>query len=283
MERVTDKKYWMDGYLKSNLNTAVYNMDFDWDFVFIISGDGMVRVGKSVLAQQIGYYIAYKKGTPFSMENICFTGEQLINTAHHLPKNSVLIYDEAREGLDAKKTMESMTKSLLDFFAECGMYNDFIIVILPDFFELNKNIAISRSDALINVFRTSKDRQLSNGDNILEYERGHFEFYNRKEKRELYIKGKKLFCSYDIGKRNFYGEFKNYWVVNKEEYLKKKIAHIQRVRAKKDDKFLIVLKALCKDNSQRKVAEILSEQGLPISQTRINQLLNQIREKTIEK
>lgn len=273
----------MDGYLKSNLNTAVYNMDFDWDFVFIISGDGMVRVGKSVLAQQIGYYIAYKKGTPFSMENICFTGEQLINTAHHLPKNSVLIYDEAREGLDAKKTMESMTKSLLDFFAECGMYNDFIIVILPDFFELNKNIAISRSDALINVFRTSKDRQLSNGDNILEYERGHFEFYNRKEKRELYIKGKKLFCSYDIGKRNFYGEFKNYWVVNKEEYLKKKIAHIQRVRAKKDDKFLIVLKALCKDNSQRKVAEILSEQGLPISQTRINQLLNQIREKTIEK
>ena len=75
MERVTDKEFWMDGYLKSNLNTLCYNLPNDWDSVILISGSGMVRMGKNVLAQQVGYYVSWKMGTPFSLENVCFSGD----------------------------------------------------------------------------------------------------------------------------------------------------------------------------------------------------------------
>jgi hypothetical protein len=282
MKRVTDLEYWMDGYLISILDTACYNMDNDWDFVFCISGDGMVRVGKSCIAQQAGYYVAYKKGTPFTVNNVVFSGAELIKTAHSLPANSVIIYDEARGELDSKKTMESITKTLLDFFAECGMYNHFIILVLPDFFEMSKSIAISRSDGLINVFRTAEKAKDKEGNTVLKYKRGFFEFYNRHAKKKLFIHGKKNNNEYNSKFKNFHGEFREFWVLDRAEYGAKKRAFLQRDRQKtksKDlEKFIIALRALTQVCSQREAAELLTAKGMKISHARINQLLKQYRE-----
>ena len=118
MIRVTDKQYWMDAQLANNLNTVIYNLPHDWDFVCIMTGNGMVRVGKSVLAQQVGYYVAHHLGTSFTVDNIVFSGDELIGTAHKLKPNSVIVYDEARAELDVAKTMERVSKILRDFFAE---------------------------------------------------------------------------------------------------------------------------------------------------------------------
>ena len=52
-----EQEYYIDGYLADALNTIVYNIKEDWDFVIIISGDRMVRVGKSILAMTIGAYL----------------------------------------------------------------------------------------------------------------------------------------------------------------------------------------------------------------------------------
>ena len=62
--------YWMDNGLKKILNSIAYNVPNDWDSIILISGSGMVRVGKSVLAQQIGHYLSTKLKTPWGINNI---------------------------------------------------------------------------------------------------------------------------------------------------------------------------------------------------------------------
>jgi len=256
MERVTDRQYWMDSILKNNLNTAIYNLKRDWDYVFVISGSGLVRIGKSMLAQQIGYYISSYFKTPFNIDNIIFGSKNLITTAHKLPKNSVLIYDEAREALDAKKSMRSLSQDLQDFFAECGMYNHFMILVLPDYFELYRRLATTRSDALINVFRVPQLKHDKELGDVSEYKRGYFEFYSREKKKRLYIDGKKKYEDYNIGikLRNFWGNFREHWIINPEEYTKKKLEFIRRDKGKE--------KVKQKENARNKIIINMKKKGL---------------------
>ena len=46
----------MHPILKAQLDILLKNIKNDWDFTIIITGGGEVRVGKSVLAMQIGAY-----------------------------------------------------------------------------------------------------------------------------------------------------------------------------------------------------------------------------------
>lgn len=286
MIRVTDKQYWMDPLLKGNLDSISYNMLHDFDTVVPITGDGMVRVGKSFLAQQVGYYMAWKLQTPFSIENIVFSGKELMEVAKRLPQNSVIIYDEARGELDAKKVMENITKTLMDFFAECGMYNHVIILVCPDYFELPKGVALSRSEFLLNVVRTASIAHDKEGNEVVKFERGVFEFYNRKGKKVLYIQGKKNYNDYDIGKkwRSFWGNFPNTCIVDLEEYKKKKLNHIMRTRGvnKDESRFSAALYLLNNNDhykfSQRQIAAELKEIGVTITQERICQLIAEVPE-----
>jgi hypothetical protein len=233
MVNVTNKSYNMHSALKSNIDHIIYNISQDWDFLIIISGDGMTRVGKSVLAQQIAYYVAYNLNRSFDENNIIFSGEELIKKGNEFPKNSVFVYDEARADLDNKKQMFGYVQNLLDFFSECGMYNHFIILVLPEFFELPKSIALNRSEFLINV-----KRQISkvDGQNILKFERGFFDFYNRTGKRKLYWEGRRNYFFYNEKFKVFDGYFPNFWVLDKDKYEVRKRAYLQRERNKPKEK-----------------------------------------------
>ena len=46
-----------------------------------------------------------------------------------------------------------MQQDLLDFFAECGQLNQVFVIVAPDFFKLSEEIAVARSEYLINVYR----------------------------------------------------------------------------------------------------------------------------------
>lgn len=220
IELPNGKSFSMDGFLKDNSEILVSKIKKDFDFVLIVSGSGTVRVGKSVLAMQEGAFLAkrvsevLKKPFLFDLDrNFCFNGKDLIQKATWLHENygagGVLIYDEAGADLQTQKIYTPVTKTLLDFFRECGQMNLFLILVIPDFFDLPKGIAISRSIALINV-------RFKQG-----LERGSFSFYNYPQKKELYVKGKK-FCNYKAAKPSFYGTFYNKYPVDEQAYRKLK-------------------------------------------------------------
>ncbi len=97
---VTDKQFYMDGFLRDNLIEVPKFLKKSWDCVIIASGHSKVRIGKSTIAVQMGYYIAWelaggnkmkvKDEVPFTIENICFTPDELMEKAEKFPRNSVL-------------------------------------------------------------------------------------------------------------------------------------------------------------------------------------------------
>jgi len=234
------KGFYMDRYLKENLEGIPAFIKKDWDVVGIISGSGLVRVGKSRQAIQVGAFIAWsiaggkviadengnaikvippKKDLNFSLDNVVFSPEELMEKARKFPKNSVFIYDEGRAGLDSKRAMESINKGMEDFFQECGVYNHVILIVLPDFFKLHYDYSITRSMFLIDVNVNKK------------WERGFFKFYNRNQKEWLFNLGKKkmgVIGKYSAASCSFYGRFTSWFPFSDEEYNARKKAALEK-------------------------------------------------------
>jgi len=202
--------------LSKNLDDIVKNQKNDWDFKELISGDGMTRTGKSTFAFQCALYQDPKFADNWRTQ-VVFDGSKLIETAYKIPKGRVIVYDEAREGLDSKKQMEKYVKNLLDFFSQCGNLNHIVIIVLPEYFELPKTVAITQSIFLINCYAM-------NG-----FDRGNFDFFNRRDKKYLYMRGKN-FLDYKAQKRSFHGTFTNWIPFCRDEYESLKTKALIKIR-----------------------------------------------------
>jgi len=226
--------FYLDGYLKQNLDPIPKFLKKKWDVVGIVTGHGKVGVGKSTCAGQAGYYIAWrlaggevicnddnqvvkiippKDEVRFSLNNVVFSPEDLMKRAEELPKNSVIIYDEGRSGLDSASAMTAINKTMGEFFQRCRVYHHVIIIVLPNFFKLHEDYAVARSQFLIDTFADDA------------YNRGYFSFYNEHQKELLFFWGKRLIgvtAKYSAAKRNFWGKFTSWVPWDEEAYDKAK-------------------------------------------------------------
>jgi len=232
------KMYYIDGLLAQNLDSIIYNIKNDWDFVIVITGDRTVRVGKSVLGFTVGAYLSAhmaKVGIkrPFTAKQIFFDSKVMVEYGLKAKPHSILQYDEGREGLASNKFAKEFQQDLLDFFAECGQLNHIFIIVLPDFFELSESIAVPRSEILLNVYRKPETGMINlYGDGaraVVKFKRGQFEFFNRSKKQRLYERAKVLKRkNYGLIKANFVGRFTNQWPIDEDEYLKAKRDSLSR-------------------------------------------------------
>ena len=279
------KGFNMDGYLAENLQHIPAFLAKDFDCVGIVSGRGKVRTGKSTIASQVGFFCAWliaggvqdfrrhpetgkflhknriikkpDKPLNFSLKNLAFAPEELMRLGKTLPKNSVIIYDEGRTGLDAKTTMTSLNRMLEDFFQECGVYNHVILIVLPDFFKLHADYAVSRSYFLIDVHLDDS------------FNRGYFNFYNEKQKDFLYNHGKKklgILAKYGAGYASFSGKFSSWLPFDKQKYdtlkklaLKKKELSARRTKIKEQRDALMSMYKEENDYTLKDVAEQMTE------------------------
>jgi len=213
--------FYMDNLLKANLDALLKNAGKkdDWDFLVLITGGGAVRVGKSVLGLQLACYWChelerlYGMNVPFEIkENIVFHGAKLIKKGNKIGTkypHSVLIFDEAGADLEGVKAMKRSTQAVKDYLRECGQYNFLTILVLPEFFDLPKGIALSRSDFLIDCY--------SLADKTGKFRRGYFNFYSKPNKKHLYLRGKKE-LNYKAYKYDFHGRWLNFYPIDEDEY-----------------------------------------------------------------
>jgi len=204
--------------LYQNISKIIKANKNDWDFKILISGNGMTRTGKSTLAAQLACVVDPK----FTLDQVIFKGDKLVEHSKEIGKHRALVYDEAKEGLDSKKAITNYSNNIMTYFAECGWLNQFMIIVLPDFFDLNKSIALNQSIFLINCYTRNA------------FTRGYFNFYNRKGKRYLYIKGKKYY-NYDCQTPTFQGTFTKWFPFDKDEYEKRKAENQKDKDEKKID------------------------------------------------
>lgn len=261
--------FYMNDNLKQTIDLWVKNVKNDWDFVIIISGQGTVRVGKSVLAQQIAAYWSYAIWKAYGIEvpfeikdNIVFQGVDLIRQGNKIGQKSkygCLIFDEAGADLEGVKAMKKTTQNVKDFFRECGQYNMLNILCLPEFFDLPKGLATNRSNCLLDCYVTVDENDM--------WERGKFNFYSAPSKKKLYRYGKKD-GDYSATKCDFYGDWDNIYVLDEKEYKQLKIEALKKreVLSRNEEirqKYLAgALKVLYNVDglSHREIAEKIGEQ-----------------------
>lgn len=236
----------MDDGIKAQIDVMIKNITNDWDFTIIITGGGEVRVGKSALALQIGTYWTYMMEkvhnikVPFNAkQNIIFQWEKLIESGNELGSQHrycCLIYDEAGETMEGTKSATQELRAVRDYLRECGQYNFLNILVLPEFFDLPKGIALTRSICLIDVnYNADKDGI---------FQRGYFNFYSRPRKKNLYLKGKK-FLDYKAGQYSFSGTFNNgYGIIEDTNYRTTKREALRTREANSKDKVKLLAQTL---------------------------------------
>ena len=173
----------------------------DKDFVVII--DGYEGSGKSTLGLQMARYV----DPTLTLDHVCMTVDNFKRAVITAKKGQAVIYDEAVTGLTAGDSISRVGKVLKSMMMQMRQKNLFVIVILPTIFELSKYAVLSRAKGLFHVYE--KDGRM-----------GYWVYYNRKDLRLLYLKGKKTH-SYSV--RSYYsGRFYGKYTVDEEEYRKKK-------------------------------------------------------------
>ncbi len=241
--------FYMDGYIKENLDIMAERIVDDMQFVGVISGKGTVRNGKSTFAQHQGYYFNHKVNelhnlkNKFDINNIVFKADDLIDKAFTLPKYSVLVLDEG-DDLTAQYYSKLAIK-LRRFFRKCGQLNLFFLLLIPDYFELPRAYAVTRSTYLVNVIFMGR------------FERGFFEFYSGEKKRELYYKGRR-YGDYHCVKESFKGRFPKPYLVDEKSYREKKLSDMMNdegeestpiIRKAEQLKTFKILQQIDKDNN----------------------------------
>ncbi len=151
----------------------------------------------------------------FHVGRICFNGEEFVKRVTEAKQYSAVLYDEARSGLNARRSMSQMNLLLTNLLSKIRQKNLFIIMVLPSFFDMDKNIALWRSMALCHVYEKYNKK-------TCELERGYFSWYNRAQKKYIFLAGKK-FYSYK-GDISFHGSFRKYYPVDEEKYRARKTA-----------------------------------------------------------
>ena len=257
-------EFYFDKKLYENLIKKVKKSVQKKDKDRVIIVDGGEGNGKSTFAFQIAK-ILYPS---FDLNNICFTSEEFVRAISQASKNECIVYDEAFTGLSSRGALSEVNRMLVSLMMEMRQKNLYVIIVLPTFFLLDKYVAIWRARDLFHIYER-------NG------ERGFWVYYNRNKKKLLYLKGKKEYI-YSGVRSNFRGRFIKGYIVDEDEYRKKKsIALKSRDRRTKSDKFkeqrnnLIRLLYKELDLTLKTLSEKLKEYRVSLKSTQLSDILRE--------
>lgn len=207
------KEYYMDGYLKANLD-YVKKRVLEHNNMLVCIIDGRVGTGKSTLASQCAYYCS---DGSFDTVHECFTLEQFEKVLKESKKGDAIVLDEAFEILNKRKTQSTANMQILSMLQQMRAKQVFIFIVLPSIYDLDKNLILNISDLLLHCYRKDFGR------------RGQFACYNRQNMKELWIRCRQNY-SYPrkIAKPNFIARFTGYFPIGYEAYEKKKISALEK-------------------------------------------------------
>ncbi len=181
---------YMDGMLYEsfrNVKDIMKKKNLD----LVVACSGYPGLGKSKLISQLASFC----DTSFDESRMWQKTEDFVKAVKdekNILKAHVL--DEAWEGLSSGQVRKQIGAILLNIMNVIRQKRLFIFIVLPDFFDLSKNIAIFRSRWLIHCYSEEF------GDI------GRFAAFDQAAKKQLYIRGKK-FEDYSAWPADFFGVF----------------------------------------------------------------------------
>jgi len=171
MVLVTDKEYYLDKGLKNKIDLMLERTrKSNTDTLLII--DGEEGLGKSNMAVGIGYYVAYEMARPFTLANIFFDGDKMIEFAVK-NEEQVIIWDEAVLSGMASEWRTKVQRLLLKMLMIARKKKHFFIFNIPRVFKLNETI-IERAIGLVHVYARGQTQI------------GHFVYFKKDGKETLH-------------------------------------------------------------------------------------------------
>lgn len=168
---VTDKTYSMEPRLVEKLDLMAERVTkHKFDNLLIV--DGKEGYGKSNLASGVAYYVAWKTGRPFSIDNVFFLVDDMVKFATST-KEQIIWWDEAALGGLASESYTKIQRKLLKLLMVARKKQHFYVFVIPKFFKLKGDI-IDRAIGLLHTY--SRD----------EVTRGRFAYYLNESKDKLY-------------------------------------------------------------------------------------------------
>jgi len=258
----------VDNLVKRELDKIRYKvLKKDFDFVGVV--DGREGSGKSVLALQLAGYL----DPNFNLDNVVFTSDDFIKKIKdpNTKKGECIVLDEGFNAINSRSAMTEVNRSMGAIATEMRQKNLFIFIVLPSYFDLDKQFALHRASSLFHVY-------LKNG-----MDRGQYLIFPRRHKLNLYLNGKKTY-NYSKPKSPFPPcKFTKYYVVNEEAYRKKKgeafkkrtVSNQARNWINQRNSYVkFIYKTL--GLSQEEIARIPSNYGVvPIGQRHISRILQE--------
>lgn len=180
----------------------------DWDYVSIIAGTP--GTGKSNFAMNLARYCCEW----FDLSYVAFTAKQFIDLTTNCKKNSSVVLDESFASMNIRAGVSKDFVRVVNHLQLVRQRNLYIFLCLPNFFDLQKSIAIYRTHHLFVCYSPNF------GD------RGSFAAFSRDAKKLLYIKGRQ-FMNYHAEKPNFRGRFVKAKCVDHEAYERLKFENLK--------------------------------------------------------
>lgn len=196
-----DSRYY-DGYMQSNLDMLKEAVRLKWDGILLYGG--FEGDGKTTICAQ---HMAYLDPT-FNLDRVVFSVEALGKLMDTLPPGSAIQYDESWKSASNMNRYAEEQRKLIRMLTEKRRKRLYIGIVCATFFDLNRYFVIHRARAYIHVYTEG-------------LQRGYFSFYNRKQKQELYIKGKRDW-DMRVSQPAFRGRFTNWMPFDGDAYDLKK-------------------------------------------------------------
>lgn len=180
----------------------------DWQYIACISGDS--GSGKSTLAKSVAKYCC----PWFDISYVVFSGDDFVKKTLEVKPFSAIVLDESFAAMNTKISQSKDFLKILSHLQIVRQKNLFIILCIPNFFDLHKSFALFMANHLFVVYASDLGV------------RGSFLAFSKGQKRKLYVKGLR-FCDYSCVKANFYGAFRrSRGIYDEELYLKLKKKHL---------------------------------------------------------
>jgi len=185
-----------------------------FDYVLCISGD--TGTGKSTLGLHIAEVwqkVINKDVDEGLIKQIHVVKIDWLKKFRNLEEFDISIFDEGATGLSSKSHMEKFSKSLEILFQVIRKKGFFTVLIIPNFFRLNK---FFREDRLRGLFYVDK--------------RGHYKYFTRERVVKLCAENEnKTVKSLELVEPAFEGNYPDYDGVLKELYEKMKETGVDEV------------------------------------------------------
>ena len=197
---------YFDGKYHENI-AILKNLVLDKKHQATLIIDGPSGAGKTT----IGIQTALLLDPTFNLDRVVFDPDTFFQALQAAEPGQAVVFDESMI-LNSRNAMSAWNKRVNIILSQIRSKQLYIIFILPAIFDLDRSITLFKADCLIHCY-------------LRKYKRGFFTVYSRKKIKELYLLGKK-FYTYDKPTANFFGRFGSKFLLNEEEYEKKKQAAI---------------------------------------------------------